>query len=182
MLWNLLHFCLLQFCLCKSELVQIEVLPPFWAWLQLRDLLCSWGFHVKWTKIKNVKHSHPSTTGFAASSPGSPRSPGRWNRNLLKETLLKTIFLFYLNICVMKLTAALEVTHFYHWLWVSSANWGAPAVLSQIAFPRSGLCLRIHENRRRKSQNTKYSHPRTTGLAASAPGSPRSPGRGNRMF
>ena len=137
---------------------------------------------IKWTKIKNVKHSHPSTTGFAASSPGSPRSPGRWNRNLLKETLLKTIFLFYLNICVMKLTAALEVTHFYHWLWVSSANWGAPAVLSQIAFPRSGLCLRIHENRRRKSQNRKYSHPRTTGLAASAPGSPRSPGRGNRMF
>ena len=93
MLWNLLHFCLLQFCLCKSELVQIEVLPPFWAWLQLRDLLCSWGFHVKWTKIKNVKHSHPSTTGLAASSPGSPRSPGRWNRNLLKETLLETISL-----------------------------------------------------------------------------------------
>ena len=46
---------------------------------------------IKWLKIKNVKHSHPSTTGFAASSPGFPRSPGRWNPNFLKETLLKTI-------------------------------------------------------------------------------------------
>ena len=103
MLWNLRHFWLLQTCICVIEvqtanlqtcvsdsfLVQI---PPFWDRLHFRDLLCVWGFHVKWTKIKNVKHSHPSTTGFAASSPGSPRSPGRWDRNFLKETLLKTIW------------------------------------------------------------------------------------------
>ena len=83
--------CWLQGRVIEPDLLQIKVLPPCWARLQLRDLLCVWGFHVKWTKNKNVKHSHPSTTGFAASSPGSPRSPGRWDRNFLKETLLKTI-------------------------------------------------------------------------------------------
>ena len=46
-------------------------------------------FRAKWWKILNVKHSHqiensnknshPSTTGFAASPPGSPGSPGRVN-------------------------------------------------------------------------------------------------------
>ena len=46
-------------------------------------------FRAKWRKILNVKHSHqiensnknshPSTTGFAASPPGSPGSPGRVN-------------------------------------------------------------------------------------------------------
>ena len=65
-----------------------------------------------------MKHSHPSTTGFAASSPGFPRSPGRWNPNFLKETLLKII--------LAALASLIEILYTYledcidSWLWIQS--------------------------------------------------------------
>ena len=49
--WNLRQSWLEHFWYCSCEpKVQIEVLPPFWAGLHLRYLICLWGFHVKINK------------------------------------------------------------------------------------------------------------------------------------
>ena len=131
--------------------MQIDVLPPFWARLQLRYLLRVWEFHER----KNVEHSQwewlsPLPHMFCCNLPRVPKRPRRSvEEEELNEILMKLTLDFTFTLRkvvsknVMKLTAVLAGTFLVLFLRTQSANWGAPAILSRIAPPRSDLSLRV---------------------------------------
>ena len=125
---NLRQQCKWQGRVIEPELLQIEVLPPFWARLQFRYLLCVWGFRLKWRQILNVKHSHqiknsnkklsPLHHRFCCKSPRVPKQPRK--SEFLKGAY--KIFLYW----SMKLKfsqMAFKLLVFERFIWYSRVSW-----------------------------------------------------------
>ena len=106
-------------------------------------------------KEKNVEHSQwewlsPLPHMFCCNFPRVPKRPRRSvEEEELNEILMKLTLDFTFTLRkvvsknVMKLTAVLAGTFLVLFLRTQSANWGAPAILSRIAPPRSDLSLRV---------------------------------------